>query len=252
MNKIIILAAGKGSRMNSELPKALVPLCGKPMIQYLLESIKNSGVDNSPILVVAPDNKELITSALLEYGCNYAIQEQQLGSGHAVRCARDKVNEDIKNILVLYNDHPLIQSDTIKRLIQSHIESEKKITMMTTKLKDFADWRKNFLHWGRVVREDGKISKIVEYKDASEQERLIKEVNPALFCFNKDWLWENIDSLGNNNNQKEYYLTDLIKIAFDQGLDINDIKIEAEESVGANSVEELKVVEKIYTKYVKK
>jgi bifunctional UDP-N-acetylglucosamine pyrophosphorylase/glucosamine-1-phosphate N-acetyltransferase len=240
MTKIVILAAGKGKRMKDELPKVLVPLKGKPMIEYLIQSIINSGVDSRPVIVVSPDNKDLIKEELKNYNCKYAVQDKQLGTGHALLCAKDVISEAAENIIVFYGDHPFVKSETIKKLAEIH---EGDITMMTTKVEDFQGWRKNFYSWGRIIRENNEIQSIVEFKDAGVKEREVKEVNPGFYCFNKDWLFSNIEKLENNNAQKEYYLTDLIKIASEQNIKINSMLIDAREAIGINSREELEIAE---------
>ena len=120
MTRIIILAAGKGTRMNCELPKVLVPLKGRPMIQYLMDEVKAAGVDPRPIIVVSPDNKEIVSAALKGYEAEYVIQTTQLGTGQAVACARvalTKDNKEIKNIVVLYGDHPFLKSASIRKFL---------------------------------------------------------------------------------------------------------------------------------------
>ena len=243
MTRIVILAAGKGTRMDSELPKVLVPLKGRSMIKYLMDSILATGIDTRPIMVVSPDNKDLISQELREYQIDYVIQDRQLGTGHAVSCAREKIGADVKNVLVLYGDHPFFKSDSIKYCSAA---CPKALLMLTTKLPDFADWRHNFYHWGRIVRDElGEIIKITEFKDASDEERKITEVNPAVMCFNKDWLLNNLDSLNNDNKSQEYYLTDLVNIAFAAGLPIESFSIEAHEAMGVNSLDELHIAESL-------
>lgn len=243
MNKVIILAAGKGTRMQSDLPKVLMPLQGRPMIKYLIESVIKSQISQKPILVVSPDNQDIIREYLKEYDLDYVIQTEQLGTGHAVACAKELLNEEkIKNLLVFYGDHPFIQPETMEKIIVNHYDP---ITMVTTQVDNFEGWHKNFIKWGRIVRIDGEIKEIVEFKDASLQQQEIKEVNPALFCFDNSWLWENIQQLGNQNKQQEYYLTDLIKIATSQKIRINSMEIDPQEAVGINSQEELAVAEKL-------
>ena len=242
MNKIVILAAGKGTRMKDELPKVLVPLKGKPMIEYLIKSIFDSGVDTSPVIVVSPDNNDLIKDALKKYNCEYAVQNKQLGTGHALACVKDLIDESVENIIVFYGDHPFIKPETIKELSKAH---DGKITMMTTEIEDFNDWRKNYYSWGRIIRKGDKIQAIKEFKDTNKEEKKIKELNPAFYCFNSEWLWENIKKLENNNAQKEYYLTDLIKIASEQNIEISSIKINFNEAIGVNSKEELEIAEKL-------
>jgi len=243
MTKIVILAAGKGVRMNSNLPKVLVPLSGRPIIEYLLRSITEAEVDGRPIIVASPDNREIMEKTLASYNCDYAIQEEQLGTGHALACARGLFGPEVKNVISFYGDHPFVRSDTVKKLVASH---KGVITMVTVRVDDFDDYRRNFYYWGRIIRgEDGEVKKIVEFKDATEEEKNIKEVNPGFYCFNKDWVCANIDKLKNDNKQKEYYLTDLIGLAFAQGHKINTITIDPRQAVGINSPEELAVAEKL-------
>ena len=246
MTRIIILAAGKGTRMNSELPKVLVPLNNRPMIKYLMDSVIASRVDLKPIIVVSPDNHEIISEALEEYNVEYAIQDKQLGTGHAVACAQSIFDkDDIKpdNIIVLYGDHPFLKIESIKKFADLNPES---LTIMPTNLPDYEDWRQNFYHWGRIIRgADGKVEKIVEFKDASDEEKLVTEVNPGFMCFNYSWLFKNIADLHNNNNQQEYYLTDMVKIAFEENYEIGTLNIEAHEAMGVNSLDELGVAESL-------
>ncbi len=241
MTQIIILAAGKGTRMNSDLPKVLISLNKRPMIDYLMEAVVNSSPSLKPIIVVSLENKELISQTLLSYDVYYAIQDKQLGTGHAVSCALSLVDTRAKNILVLYGDHPFVKDTSIKKFLNL---KPKAVTIMPTNLPDFENWHHNFYAWGRIVRNDlGKVEAIVELKDASEEEKLITEVNPGFMCFNKKWLEENILKLQNNNKANEYYLTDLIKIAFNQSHEIETVNVSPKEAMGINSLEELKIAE---------
>ncbi len=243
MTQIIILAAGKGSRMGSELPKVLVPLNGKPMINYLMESVLAAKPELKPIVVVSPDNKEIISEALVDYEVEYAIQDQQLGTGHAVASARDLVGADTENILVLYGDHPFLKTNSIQTFLELKPEA---LTIMPTVLPSFDSWYHNFYHLGRIVRDEkGMVSGIVEFKDSSDEEKLILEINLGFMCFNKKWLFENIDKLQDNNKAHEFYLTDMVKIAFSQKHVVNTSPIEPQEAMGINSPEELKIAEGI-------
>jgi bifunctional UDP-N-acetylglucosamine pyrophosphorylase/glucosamine-1-phosphate N-acetyltransferase len=247
MNKIIILAAGKGTRMNADVPKVLVPLLERPMIMYLLDSIKTAGVDATPTLIVSPDNQEIIREHLAGYEFQTAIQEQQLGTGHAVASGLKDLDAGIENIIVFYGDHPFVQAETIERLAVAHKESDAPITMMTTTVDSFEGWQQNFKSWGRIIRDEQKnIQAIVEFKDATGQQQAITEVNPGFYCFNRAWLDENISRLQNNNNQQEYYLTDLIGLATEQGHIIHDLAVETWETMGINSPEELALATAIY------
>jgi len=246
MTRIIILAAGKGTRMNSELPKVLVPLKNRPMIKYLMDSVVAAKVDPKPIVVVSPDNQEIISEALKEYNVEYAIQDKQLGTGHAVACAQaalEKNNEKIDTLIVLYGDQPFLKVESIKAFANLNPGA---LTIMPTNLPDFEDWRQNFYRLGRIARgADGKVERIVEFKDASDEEKLITEINIGFMCFNYDWLFKNISALRNNNNQQEYYLTDMVNIAFAQGFEVDTHRIEPHEALGVNSVNDLNVAENI-------
>jgi len=247
MNKVIILAAGKGKRMNSDVPKVLSPINGRPMIEYLINSVMKSKVDLPPIVVVSPDNHKLISESLNNYDIQYAIQTEQLGTGHAVLSAKDLIEDNVENVIVLYGDHPFYKENSINRLIENH---KSEVSMMTVNVNDFEDWRKNFYYWGRIIKNGNEIKEIIEFKDAGDSIKEIKDVNPALFCFNKKWLFENIINLKNNNNQSEYYLTDLIKIAFNQKIVIGFSQVEPEEAVGVNSPEELEVARSLADKFI--
>lgn len=243
MTQIVILAAGKGTRMGSNLPKVLVPLNKRPMIHYLMDSVTASQVDNEPIVIVSPDNHEIIKQALINFNVKYAIQNQQLGTGHAVSCARDFIKKDTKKIIVLYGDHPFLTARSIMKFSELH---PKAVTIMPTTLPDFSGWHQNFYGWGRIVRNnDGEVESIVELKDANNKEKEITEVNPGFMCFDKKWLFENIDKLQDDNKAHEFYLTDMIKIAFLQGYKIDTISIEPHEAMGINSPDELFIAENL-------
>ncbi len=239
--KIVILAAGKGVRMKSKLPKALALLKGKHMIKHLLESVDQSGIDEKSIIVVGYE-KELVMKELGDK-YEYVIQEEQLGTGHAVFCAK-RACGDAKHILVLSGDQPFIKTETIKNLLNKHLNSGAKITITTTELPDFEDWRQAFIKFGRVLRQDGKVIDR-EYKDASEEEKNIKEVNASCYVFDADWLWKNYKKVDRHqNSQKEYYLTDLWQIASENGDRVETLKIEPAEALGANTKEELEILER--------
>lgn len=240
--KIVILAAGKGKRMGSDVPKVLAPLNGRPMIKHLLEAAFKSGVDSSPVIVVSSENKNMIAGELKEYNLQYALQEQQLGTADALHCAQDKIGQEIERVVVINGDHPFVRSETIEKLSQARGDT---VTMLTAEVEDFNDWRANFWHWGRIVRKNGEIVEIKEFKDANEDIKKIREVNPAMYMFASDWLWTNIKKINNSNAQAEYYLTDLIKLAFIDQRKIGSIVINPKEAMGINSKEELETAEKL-------
>ena len=241
--KVIILAGGEGKRMKSHLPKVLATVKGKPMIKHLLEAVEKSGVCDDPAIVVGFKKEMVINELGDKY--HYVTQEEQLGTGHAVLCAHKDLKDKSENILVLYGDNPFVTSETIKKLVEKHLDSNATITMATVVLPDFKEWREFFYtNFSRIIRDkNGNIIKSVESKDATDTEKEVKEVNPCYFCFKSQWLWEKLQSLENNNAQKEYYLTDLVKMAIDQKMKIESIPIDGKEAMAANSKEELELLE---------
>ena len=246
--KVLILAGGEGKRMQSELPKVLSEINGKPMVKWVLEAIKASGVDPRPTIIVGY-KKELVMEALGD-GYDYVVQDEQLGTGHAVMMAEKILSSSTDNILILAGDNPLITGNTLKKIAEKHLEKNSKVTMGTVTLSDFLDWRKFFYtNFSRIIRgADGHIIKSVEFKDANEEEKQIKEVNPIYLCFENNWLWENLKRLNTDNAQKEYYLTDLIKIATTKGTKIESVDVDPLEALAANSKEELELIESLTQK----
>lgn len=241
--QIIILAGGQGKRMGGEIPKVLTLFHGRPIIEYSLDAVEELGFQK-PVIVVG-FGAEMVRERLGGRAI-YAFQEKQLGTGHAVMCAKEKVGDDVKDVVVLYGDHPNIKAETIRRLLALHQTEEPMITMMTLTVPNFDGIYSLFRGFGRVARnQDGKIAKIVEFKDASDEEKNIRELNPALFCFNAPWLWENLPKLENINTQGEYYLTDLPGIAIAQGQKISSLEIDYRECIGVNTPEELRIAHEI-------
>lgn len=240
--KILILSAGKGKRMESDLPKVLIPLHGKPMVSYVVHAVENTKY-GKPTLIVG-HHREMVMEAFRD-SCDFAVQHEQLGTGHAVLSAKDAC-EGYENIVVLSGDQPFIKSETIEKLIEKHLSSGAKLTFTSTRLPDFTDgWHKSFLAFGRILRHDGEVVGIREYKDATDEEKEIKEVNSACYVFQASWLWENLEKIKNNNVQKEYYLTDLFQIASENGDMIKNIEIDPIEALGANTKEELEILENL-------
>ncbi len=244
--QIIILAGGKGVRMQNELPKVLIPLHGKPLIKHILDSIKKSGVCDKPVIIIVGQQRELVMKSLgTDY--KYIVQEEQLGTGHAVLCAKEHLENKTDNVMVLCGDHPLISVNTIQKLTNTHIKSHNTLTMATAVLPDFNDWRSVFYkNFSRIVRDkNGNILKSVEFKDANEEEKKIIEINPFFFCFNAKWLWNNLNTIENTNAQKEYYLTDLVKKVIEGKKQIESINIDSSEALGVNSKEDLEILESL-------
>lgn len=243
--KILILAGGKGKRMESDLPKVLVPLAGKPMIRWLLESIARSGVDERPCIVVGY-KKELVMQELGD-AYDYVVQDEPQGTAHAVMSAEKMLEGQSEHVLVLAGDSPFTSAENIKKIADKHMESGMKVSMATATVPDYNEWHAAFWEFGRILRKDSKIIGIKEYKDATPDERDIREVNTSCYVFESNWLWQSLKKIKNDNAQQEYYLTDLIKIAVTEGTEIESIDIFPRDALGANSKDELKILEKLMT-----
>ncbi len=236
--RVVVLAAGKGTRMQSDIPKALVPLNGRPMIQHLLDAIRASGADPRPVLIVGHYADVLRSTLGDDY--DYVYQKEQLGTGHAVQCAEPLLAGKTDTVIVLYGDHPFVRSGTIAKLKALHEREGCVLSLMTATVEDFKEWRIPFADFARIVRDArGKIVSVVEAKDATPAEREIKEVNPAFFAFKADWLWKNLKKLRNDNAKGEYYLTDLVQIAVAKGACVASLPISPQESIGVNTPEHL-------------
>lgn len=241
--RIVILAAGKGTRMKQDIPKALTPVGGKPILQHLLESIEASGLDSNPVIVIGKDSPKL--GEIIHKVCTHAIQEEQLGTGHAVKCTREYVG-GADALIVLYGDHPFLSASTLCRIASTHENHVAHVTMATTTLPSTEGWYQAFEKWGRILRDQsGRVIGNKQFKDATEEQKQILERDPALFCFRTEWLWDRLAQLKNENAQAEYYLTDLIGMAFQEGLEIPTVSIPPEEAIGINTPEEKEIAERI-------
>jgi bifunctional UDP-N-acetylglucosamine pyrophosphorylase/glucosamine-1-phosphate N-acetyltransferase len=175
--QMIILAGGVGSRMGGELPKVLVPVSGRPMIEHLLDQINELKDFLSPVIVIGYKSAQV--QKILGKKYSYALQRQQLGTANAVWAANKKVSGTA--VLVVYGDMPLITARSLKRIAQSHQSHEAVISMFTTHVPGFTDWYSDFTHFGRIIRDKyNNVVAIKEYADASEKERKILEVNPGI------------------------------------------------------------------------
>ena len=242
--RIVILAAGKGKRMNSEEPKGLAMFKGKHFLAYILETISSLGLEEKPIIIVGY-KKERIQEV---FGPDqvYAEQREQLGTGHALMIAMNSLGVNDEVVFVISADQPTVSKETITKIISEHKQKNSKVTIGTIVVPDFEELRIGFNNFGRIVRGlDGTVVKIVEFKDANDEEKEIKELNPALYVFDAKWLKQNINKLKNQNVQGEYYLTDLIKMACDQGEKVGAVPIaNTIEGLQPNSKEELEILEK--------
>ncbi len=242
---IVVLAAGKGTRMKSDKLKVMHDLKGAPLIDHVIRCVEALKLDQKPVVVVCADNPAV--QNYLGDRAEYVIQREQLGTGHAVQVAEEKINGFAEDVVVMYGDMPFVSPESIRKLVEKHREKNNVLTLMTVTVDDFEDWRAQFYDFGRIKRhsETGHIIGIVEKKDSSPEELVIKEVNTAFFCFNAEWLWKNLRELKNENAQKEYYLTDLVKLAFSRGDKISSVTIDPHEALGINTKEHLDLAENL-------
>ena len=202
---VVILAAGKGTRMRSDLPKVLHPIAKKPMVQHVIDTVKQ--LDVNDIHLVYGHGAELLKSRIKDDKLDWVLQAEQLGTGHAVQQAADQFKAD-EQILILYGDVPLISQETLTHLCQSQPEGG--IGLLTVHLDDPTGY-------GRIERIDGDVSAIVEQKDASQNQREIKEVNTGILVASAHDLRRWLPALRNDNAAGEYYITDIIKMAHQEG-----------------------------------
>lgn len=242
---VVILAAGDGKRMKSTLPKVMHNLNGKPLIEHVVERVQSLDLAHKPVIVVSP--KHTMVQDYLKDRALYVVQSEQLGTGHATSMAESLFKNKVEHIVVLYGDMPFVSGHSIERLITRHLERANTITLMTFMVPHFKGVYAPFQSFSRIVRGgDGHIVKDVQVKDATSQELEIHECNPCYYCFNAAWLWNNLKKVGSNNAQKEYYLTDLIGMAIEEGVKISSISIEPKEAIGINTAEDLEVAKGIH------
>ncbi|WP_214697186.1 bifunctional UDP-N-acetylglucosamine diphosphorylase/glucosamine-1-phosphate N-acetyltransferase GlmU [Exiguobacterium sp. s160] len=204
----VILAAGKGTRMKSKLYKVLHPVLGKPMVEHVVDQLDQIGVSRQ--IVIVGHGAEAVQDTL-GTRVEYAVQEEQLGTGHAVQMAEAELAGKAGSTLVVCGDTPLLTAETLEALLAHHEAQQAKVTVLTAIADDATGY-------GRVVRgEDGNVTKVVEHKDASETELAINEINTGTYVFDNELLFDALKQVGNNNAQGEYYLPDVISIAKEAG-----------------------------------
>ena len=232
--KVVVLAAGKGTRFKSDLPKVLHKLLGKPMLWYVVRSAKEAGADE--VVVVVGHKRELVEEFLRREfpEVKVAVQEEQLGTGHAVKCAASFLKGYSGKVVVLNGDTPLVRSEDIKRLA----ETPGDMVVLTAKAPDPTGY-------GRVVRDGGEVLYIVEEKDATPEEKRIDEVNTGIYAFEPEKLLEALEEIDNDNAQGEYYLPDVLKVFKRKGYSVVPVETFDFSSVmGVNNRYELSVAEK--------
>ncbi len=232
----LVLAAGQGKRIKSDLPKVLHKVCGKEMLKHVIDSIKNSGIDD--INVIIGKGSELVKERTMDDKVSYSLQVEQLGTGHAVKCAQEFLKDKKGVVAIFAGDTPLIRQSTIERLFSEHIQNKNSATILTAIVD-------NPTGYGRIIRSNNQVSKIVEHKDCNEEEIKINEMNSGIYCFDIELLIDALSSLENNNEQGEYYLTDIIEILKSEGKSVGAVVTEYEETIGINSRVQLAEAEEI-------
>ena len=239
---VMVLAGGKGTRMNSEIPKVLHTLNGKALLGYVLDTAFSLN-PLEVVVIVGHKASEVRDFVLREYHklhrkLRFVLQENQLGTGHAVMCAVPNLSVASRNVLILYGDVQLVTKSTLSSLIKSHLQSSASLTVLTTFLDDPSGY-------GRIVRDsDGNILKIVEDKEASSEEKSIKEVNTGIIVVDSGELKKHIYRIEPQNSQNEYYLTDIIEILSKNGDVVKAFVTEnSTEVMGVNTKEQLSRLE---------
>ncbi|ATD53866.1 bifunctional UDP-N-acetylglucosamine diphosphorylase/glucosamine-1-phosphate N-acetyltransferase GlmU [Clostridium chauvoei] len=232
----LILAAGQGTRIKSDLPKVLHKVAGKEMVNHVIDTMRKAKIQD--VNVIIGKGAELVKKNTESRTVSYSVQAEQLGTGHAVKCAIDFLKDKKGTVGIFCGDAPLIKSETVERLFEEHENNNNSATLLTSIVEDPTGY-------GRVIRENDEVLKIVEHKDCNEEELKVNEMNAALYCFNIEELLESLDKLSNNNNQGEYYLTDVIGILKEQGKKVGAVVIDYEETIGVNSRVQLAEAEQI-------
>lgn len=232
----VILAAGQGTRMKSKLPKVLHKVLGKPMVQWVIDCLEQAGVKEK--IAVLGHGGEKVANVVANQ-VNIVYQTEQLGTGHAVMQATSAFAPDNDCVLVICGDTPLLRAETIQRLIAQHQQEQNAVTILTAHAE-------NPNGYGRIVRQGQRIISIVEQKDATEEQKAITEINTGTYCFEQKFLVQYLSSLNTENAQKEYYLTDLIKIANQHNFSVGGFILDDfNESLGVNNRVQLSQAEAI-------
>ena len=233
----LILAAGLGTRMKSTKAKVLHEVLFKPMLIHVLDTVKSLNLDHTYVIV--GHQRQKVAELVAGYRADCIPQEEQLGTGHAVLCAEKELSRTGGTVLILSGDVPLVKSDSLRAMLAEHRENKPALTLMTTTLEDPANY-------GRIVRNSaGGLLEIVEEKDATDTQKKIREINAGIYCAEVSFLFGALKKVGSNNKQGEIYLTDIVKIAIEMGLQVGIYSgAGGEEVLGVNSRAELAAANK--------
>jgi len=223
----VLLAAGKGTRMKSELPKVLHPIVGKPILWHVLAAMKEASSEK-PVVVIGHGAEQVENFVGADGVC--VLQEPQLGTGHAVMQAESMLKGKTDYVIVTYADMPLLRGETLKQLVETQDANSGPISMLTVIAEDPRGF-------GRIVRkEDGTVGAIVEEYVATPEQKAIKELNVGAYCFSADWLWDALKRIPKNPKKGEYYLTDAVELAVADGLPVRALVLDdLSETIGINT-----------------
>ncbi len=231
----IILAAGEGKRMKSNIAKPLQQAAGKALVEWVVDTACEAGSDENIVVI---GHKAEDVKAYLGDRVTYAYQHQQLGTGHAVMQGIEQIKNVDGTVMVLYGDAPLIEAETLKRVREDHSRKKRAATVITANIDDPYGY-------GRIVRENGEIVKIVEQKDADDDEKEIREINSGMYFFDIQKLKDALSKITNNNAQGEYYITDVVEIMLSEGEKVGAYITDLEQILGVNDKLQLSQVGKI-------
>ena len=234
---VVILAAGLGTRMKSNKAKVLYEVCGKPMVNYVVETARKVAGDN--LVLVVGNQADKVRETVSKLGSfGFAYQAAQLGTGHAVLCALPHIPERCQEVVILCGDVPLVKADTVSALIKSHAAENRDISVLAVELEDPTGY-------GRILLDDkSRVQAIVEESDATPEQKRIRLINTGIFCVKKDFLLQSVPQIKSDNAQGEIYFTDIVEIAHTRkkhiGVTVADNHFEVS---GINTIQELKSVE---------
>ncbi|MCI7442034.1 MAG: bifunctional UDP-N-acetylglucosamine diphosphorylase/glucosamine-1-phosphate N-acetyltransferase GlmU [Clostridium sp.] len=240
-NCAIILAAGQGTRIKSNIPKVLHKVCGKEMVNHVIDNMRKAEIED--VNVIIGNGSELVKESTKDRNVSYSLQEEQLGTGHAVKCAKEFLQGKDGVVAVFTGDAPLTRVETIKKLVDEHIKKGNKATLLSAYVDDPTGY-------GRIIRYGEEVLKIVEHKDCNEEELKVNEMNAGMYCFDIKSLLSSLEELNNNNVQGEYYLTDVIGILKSKGEKVGALLTDYEDTLGVNSRAQLAEAERVLRKRI--
>ena len=242
----VILAAGKGTRMQSDLPKVMHEVGDRPMVHWVVDAVRSSPLEASPVAVVVGFKRETVEDSFAPRPdwMRFPVQAEQLGTGHAIDMAsplfQDEALAKNTDVMVLCGDGPLIRTETLAMMLERHVSTGADATLATSRIKDPSGY-------GRIQRDaDGRFQKIVEQKDATPEQLLIDEVNPSYYVFKADELFSRLSRLKNDNANGEYYITDVFELMKSDGLSIEVIDaVDPEDILSINNPDQLATVDSV-------